>query len=263
MEYLVTLWDAGGSVPPELAVIRKLTARGHRVTVLAGPPLRADVEGIGAAFRPWRQVPHRRSCEEPDPFSNRADTSPPKIVRRLLDQLITGPAALYAHEVGDALNERPASALVSSMLMLGAMAAAQARGLPFIPVVPNCYLMPTPGMPPFGTGWLPARGRAGRLRDAAMNAIQTHLWDRGLPDFNTARADLGLPPLVHLFDQHHAADRVLVLTSRAFDFPATLPPNIRYVGPQLDDPGWVEPLDPPPGDEPLILVGLSLSLIHI
>jgi hypothetical protein len=40
-----------------------------------------------------------------------------------------------------------------------------------------------------------------------------------LAAFNAARAELGLPALAHLSDQHHAAARVLVLTSRAFDFP--------------------------------------------
>lgn len=257
MKYLATIWDAGGSVPPELAVIRRLTAQGHSVTVLAGPPLRADVEAIGATFRAWRDVPHRRDSTEPDPFSNPADRSPAKIVRRLVDELISGPADQYALEVGDALDAQPADALVSSMLMLGGMAAAEARGLPFVPVFPNCYTMMTPGLPPFGTGWLPPRTAVGRLRNSLILAAQLRLWDRGLPRFNAVRSSLGLPTLAHLFDQHHAAERVLVLSSQAFDFPAPLPPNVRYVGAQLDDPGWVQPAEPPPGSEPLILVGLS------
>ena len=93
-------------------------------------------------------------------------------------------------------------------------------------MLPNCYLMPCPGMPPFGTGWLPARGPLGRIRITALNRLATHLWDHGLPTFNAARAELGLPALAHLSDQHHAAARVLVLTSRAFDFPASVPPNV-------------------------------------
>ena len=105
------------------------------------------------------------------------------------------------------------------MLMLGGMAAAETRGTPFAAVLPNCYLMPCPGMPPFGTGRLPAHGPLGRIRITARNRLATHLWDRGLPTFNAARAELGLPALAHLSDQHHAAARVLVLTSRAFDFP--------------------------------------------
>ena len=47
----------------------------------------------------------------------------------------------------------------------------------------------------------------------------------------------------------------------AFDFPArALPPNVRYVGPQLDDPAWAQPWTSPwPDDhpDPLMVVGLS------
>jgi MGT family glycosyltransferase len=53
-------------------------------------------------------------------------------------------------------------------------------------------------------------------------------------------------------------DRIVVLTSEAFDFPGgPLPPNVRYVGPRLDDPEWVEDWTPPPGEDPLVLVGMS------
>ena len=262
MNYLVTIWDAGGSVPPELALVRRLVAAGHQVVALAGPPLQPAVEAAGATFRSWQRVPHRRHPSEPEPFDDSDLSGPPQIVQMMLDRLITGPARDYAAEVGAALDEFRSDALVSSMLMLGGMAAAETRGTPFAAVLPNCYLMPCPGMPPFGTGWLPARGPLGRFRITALNRLATHLWDRGLPTFNAARAELGLPALAHLFDQHHAAARVLVLTSRAFDFPAALPPNVRYVGPQLDDPYWAEPVDLPPGDEPLVLVGMSSTFMN-
>ena len=61
-----------------------------------------------------------------------------------------------------------------------------------------------------------------------------------------------------MFDQVAGTDRILVLTSEAFDFPAPeLPGNVRYVGPRLADPNWVEEWTPPPGNEPLVLVGMS------
>jgi MGT family glycosyltransferase len=257
MDYLVTIWDAGGNVPPELAVVRALVARGHRVVALAGAPLQATVEAAGATFRGWDRVPHRRHPGEPDPFADDDLKRPDQLVQRLHDRIVSGPAADYAREVGSALDELRSDALVSSMLMLGAMAAAEARGVPFAVVVPNCYLLPCPGMPPFGTGWYPAHGPLGRLRDAAVNRLAARLWDRGLPALNSARAQLGLTPLHHLFDQHTAAARVLVQTAQTFDFSAQLPSNVRYVGPCLDDPDWVTPPDLPPGKEPLVLVGAS------
>lgn len=257
MDFLVTVWDAGGSVQPELALARSLRQRGHRVVALAGPPLRSAVEATGAEFRAWHQVPHRRTATDPDPFDDTGMNSPAGLVRMLLDQLVAGPARAYAAEVGAVLDEQRFHALVSSMLMLGGMAAARARGVPFVVGVPNCYPLPCSGMPPFGTGWHPARGPIGRTRDAAVNRVGQRLWDRGLPEFNAVRAELGLAPIRHVFDQHHEAARVFVLTSQAFDFPAELPPNVRYVGPRLDDPVWVRPVEPPPGEEPLVLVGMS------
>ena len=65
----------------------------------------------------------------------------------------------------------------------------------------------------------------------------------GLPAHNRARAQLGLPPLRSPLEQYDRAARVLLLASRAFDFPIRrLPPNVRYVGTPLDD-GPVARLD--------------------
>ncbi|WP_246243154.1 glycosyltransferase [Pseudonocardia bannensis] len=92
--------------------------------------------------------------------------------------------------------------------------------------------------------------------------MATKLWDRGLAPLNATRADLELPSLRHIHDQYTRVARILVLTSPAFDFPTELPANVRYVGPQLDDPVWVEPVELPPGDEPLVLVGMSSTFMN-
>ena len=57
-------------------------------------------------------------------------------------------------------------------------------------------------------------------------------------------------------------DRALVLTSQAFDFPARVPANVEYVGPQLEPaeptPAWASPW-PPEDERPLVVVGLSTT----
>ena len=87
--------------------------------------------------------------------------------------------------------------------------------------------------------------------------------DSGLGPVNLARAHFGLPALTRLEDQHRSADRLLLGTSRAFDFsPDNLPAHIRYVGPQLDDPAWAEPWESPfeaDDQRPLVLVAFSTS----
>jgi MGT family glycosyltransferase len=65
--------------------------------------------------------------------------------------------------------------------------------------------------------------------------------------------------LGHVLDQVRRAHRQLVMTSPAFDFPAALPPAVRYVGPVLEDPLWSQASDwtPPAGRAPLVLVAMS------
>jgi MGT family glycosyltransferase len=85
------------------------------------------------------------------------------------------------------------------------------------------------------------------------------MWNAHLAPVNAARAELGLDPLEGVWEQLDHAGRVLLLSSSAFDFPAELPENVRYVGARLDDPAWAEEWQPPQGDEPLVLASLSTS----
>lgn len=152
-------------------------------------------------------------------------------------------------------------AVTSSFPLLGALMAAEARRIPCAALVPNVVSLPADGMPPFGTGFLPPKGRLGRARDRALNALVDRMWNKGLPELNRARASLGLRPLDRLLAQYEQPERVLALTGTAFDFPATLPANVRYVGPQLDDPAWTEPWTPPADDRPFVLVAMSTTFM--
>src|SRR5262249_60638231 len=89
------------------------------------------------------------------------------------------------------------------------------------------------------------------------------LFGRGTAAFNATRRALGLLPLAHPFEQTTRLARHLVLTSAPFDFPATsLPENVVYTGPELDDPEWADPWNSPwsVGDQrPLVVVGFSTT----
>ena len=146
------------------------------------------------------------------------------------------------------------------MFCLGGMLAAEAARIPFVVLFPNVYPLPARGLPPFGMGLRPARGRLGRWRDEMLNRIIERQWDRkGLTGLNTLRRAYGLAPLGHMFDQVRGAHRQLVMTSPALDFPATLPAGVRYVGPVLEDPVWSQGSSwTLPGDgKPLVLVAMS------
>ena len=97
------------------------------------------------------------------------------------------------------------------------------------------------------------------MRDALAAMALHRLWATGLPTLNAARAAHGLSPVSDVYEQLDHCARVLVMTSPSFDFPVrALPPNVRYVGPQLDDPNWAG-CDHwrPAGDDPLVLVAMS------
>jgi UDP:flavonoid glycosyltransferase YjiC (YdhE family) len=263
MHYLVALWDGGGTVPAEVGVVRRLRARGHAVRVIADPSLAADVADAGAEFRSWVRAPHRRSQAVEDDFIRDWECrTPVALLNRLCERVVTGPAAAYAADVREALTDRPADVVVASGGVLGALVGAESMDVPAVALSANAYSRPAPGLPPFGSGLAPARGPLGRARDRAMNALATALWNRNLPPLNAARTWLGLEPLDGVWDQWDRAARVLVLTSPAFDLPAVLPDNVRYVGPVLDDPVWSEPVTVPEGDEPLVVVGLSSTYMR-
>lgn len=259
--YLFAQWDGGGSLPPELTVVRRLVAAGHAVTVLGDPVTEAEVRSVGVTdFRPWVDAPHHDTRRAEDDYIRDWELrSPTRVLANLMDTLMVGPAPRFATETLAAIDEVHPDAVAVSFPLLGALIAAEVRGLPSAALVPNVVSLPAEGMPPFGTGFLPPQGPLGRLRDRAMNALVDRLWNKGLPELNQLRASLELPPLARLLAQYEHATRVLALTGASFDFPAALPPNVRYVGPQLDDPHWAEPWAPPSGDRPFVLVAMSTT----
>lgn len=250
--YLFALTDAGGTVPPEVGVVRRVAERGHRVIVLADDTMAATVEAAGAEVRTWT-----RPNEE---FRDWELRSPMAQARGMAEHMLVGPAPAQADETGAAIDELQPDLVVTSGFALGAMIAAEARGVPFDLLMPNVYVLPADGMPPFGAGLRPARGPLGRGRDVAMRRAGAALIDRyALGDLNDVRQAHGLDAVSTLWEQMRRARRQLVLTSAAFDFPATLPDNARYVGPILDDPAWADAADwrLPSGDAPLVVVAMS------
>jgi MGT family glycosyltransferase len=257
--YLFALVDGGGTVPPELGTVRRLVERGHRVTVLAEDSMAPDVAATGAELVPWKTAPNRATrLPQDDPYRDWECKTPFQLMDRLLDKQFAGPAGAYATDVSAAIEQRRPDLVVCSMFAVGAMIAAEAAAVPYDVLLCNCYLLPAPGMPPFGLGLRPAKGPLGRVRDRLATAFSRRLWARGLPRINAVRSDHGLEPSSDFFEPFATARRVLVLTSPDFDFPAQLPDNVRYVGPVLDDPAWAAGgWTPPLGEEPLVLVGLS------
>ena len=263
--FLFVLWDGGGNVPPQLALARRLAERGHRVRVLAPHVLRPRIEAAGCVYVPLHEVPeHDSSSPADDLLKDWEARISLSAAARVRDRLIFGTALAYCHDVTAAIEEERPDVVLSDYLLLGGYVAAERAGIPLAALIHTVYPLPAPGMPPYGMGLQPARGAYGRLRDALFAQVFRRFYNARLADLNRVRAASGLPALASVFEQFWRADRLLVLTSPGFDFPAiSLPPNVRYVGPQLDDPAWLAPweLPAPLADDgrPLVLVSLSTT----
>lgn len=177
------------------------------------------------------------------------------------DRFIAGPAADFASDTAEVIEAFRPDCVVADAFMFGAAIAAQAAGLPVTLLLPNIWMLPSKGTPPIGLGFPLAKTSLGRARDATMVAMVNRAFRAGLPALNKARADVGLKPLSSFYDQALGADQILVLSSETFDYASPgVPGNVRYVGPVLDDPDWVEPWQPPwPADitDPIVLVAFS------
>jgi MGT family glycosyltransferase len=255
-EILMTTWDGAGTTPPLMSVARALVERGHTVRVLADPTMRAEVEGTGAEWLSWTQAPHRTKPGLDGLFIRDWEAGPAGFAV-MRDELAVGPAAAFAADVREELEARRPDVMLTELLLFGPQVAAEAAGVPYVVLNPTINVVPAPGVPPFGQGFLPAVSDADRERDRIGGELGMQAWDEALPALNRARAEQDLPPVDHVLDQGRSAALTLVLTSAAFDLVGELPPTVKHVGPRLDDPEWAENWVAPAGDDPLVLVALS------
>jgi UDP:flavonoid glycosyltransferase YjiC (YdhE family) len=109
---LLVCHDAGGTIPPMVALVEAFVARGDEVTVLSQPSVRSRAEAAGGRFRAFSALgdyDHGRSFE---------------------DQLDLIGAAIVGREVGDDLLAVEADVVVVDANLAGALAAAETLSVP-------------------------------------------------------------------------------------------------------------------------------------
>jgi MGT family glycosyltransferase len=263
-EFLFVIWAGGGNVPPQLTLARRLVAHGHRVRMLAPAVLRESIEAAGIAFESYRTTPeHDESVAERSLVRDFDARSKRAAIAAARDNLVAAMARPVAADVFATLEDHPADVVAFDFLLFGAQFAAEKAKVPTAMLIHTVYPFPAPGLPPYGMGWAPMGGPLGALREWIGRSIFRQVYERPLlPRFNAVRAHLGLEPLSTFDELLQRVDTALVLTSPAFDFPARLPANVEYVGPQLDPPapipGWESPWSPA-DHRPLVVVGLSTT----
>ncbi len=265
MKILVAGWDSGGGVEAVQTVVRRAVARGHHVRVLGTEGLRSRFESAGAVFLPYKYAPDNDLRQpETDLVKDWEARNPLSLWARVRDRLLCGPAREFCRDVVEELHREAADVVVVDTLIPSARFGAEVAGVPAVIVMHGPYMVPRAEVPPLGTGFMPARGSPGRLRDRSAAALALAVFRTGLPALNQARAEFGLAPLRDGLDLVSKADQILVCTSPSYDFaPGSVPANVCYVGPQLDDAASAASGDPwagPPG-RPLVLVGLSSTVM--
>src|ERR1700730_675996 len=257
---LFVFWDGGGIVRVQLGLAAGLVERGHDVRVLTEDCLAVDVAAAGCRFEPFVEAPNRASRTE-DLVRDSEARTPLGAFARARDRVVMGPAAAYAHDTRLALEREAVDVLASDYMLFGPPIASERAGVPTALLVHNIYIVPEPGKPAPGPGFLPARGPLGRARDRIVGHALVALFHRGLPAVNRARTEYGLSPFRNALEHFDHVARVLVLTSESFDFHGySHPQHLRYVGSALADPPWVEDWRSPWDEDdsrPLVIVSLS------
>jgi MGT family glycosyltransferase len=257
--FLLAVIDAGGTVPPALSLAAELVRRGHQVRVLADPTIETSARSAGCTFSSWNEAPHFNSHGEQTALVAALEADNPyRAFRAVRDYTGKAMSGRFARDVVSTVRDFPATAILADPLP-GILIGAQATRHPTAALVAQTYARPTPGLPLLGTTWSPGLGCLGNARDKIAPRIASRLLTPTLPRLNSVLERYELLPLDHLSELYDRCSRVLVMTSPSFDLSAPqLPENVRYVGPQLDDPDWAaEAKWQRQGSEPLVLVAPS------
>lgn len=249
--FLLASWGSSGNLNPLLTAGRKLGRNGHRVRIIADPAMRDEVEAADFEFVTWRRAP----------IGTAADPTDISDLKDWLRRVLFDPAAAYAADIRDEMRRDPMDAVLSIDLLFGGVLGAEAAGVPVAMLSPHISIRPLPGVPPAASGLTQPKTPEERAEVAAASDRFADLLNGFLPNLNEGRARLGLTGLDHVMELFDRADRLLLAISQAFDFQAdSLPDNVRYVGPLLDEPSWSKPWRSPwatQSDRPRALIACS------
>ena len=113
---LLVTWDGGGNVPPALGIATELRSRGHAVRVLGHAGQAANVGGSGFEFTAYPTARRFDAVEANSPIAVIATFGDRALGRDVLDEL----------------RRRPADVVVVDCMLVGAMAALDDAGVPYV-----------------------------------------------------------------------------------------------------------------------------------
>ena len=226
-----------GHAFPMIALGRALVARGHEVTLQTWRRWQAHVEAEGIAFAAAPEYQVFPQGPEPLDFYEAvvhasADTLP--LVRELRPDLV-----------------------VADILTLAPALAGELAGVPVATLIPHVHPHGERHFPIYSLGArLPRTPLGAAFWRGAQGTVARGL-ELGRRELNEARARLGLPPLAHV---HGGISRELaiVATFPQLEYPRAWPAHVHVVGPLMWEPPTAA-VEPPPGNEPLVLIAPSTA----
>ncbi len=231
--------DAGGDVPPVLAVVAELASRGHDVDYLPVPwmPRQIGDARLADSLRQRARAAGARpvSYDAWEPTPPGEHSTPPLAELAAFDNVLAwsfyaAMAPSIAQAVEHLLAIESYDAVAIDMGATLAAAACEAHGVPYVILVHTIPISRWwPGRPCPGTG---RRLTGDRVEDERLSNVMDGLIDATwLEGFNRVRSQLGLHALGRVSEVEDRAAVVLVMTEAEFDHGSQgAPANYRYVG---------------------------------
>ena len=234
--YLGAFGDPGHAFPM-LALGEALVARGHAVALQTWRRWEEHAVAAGMTFAAAPEYQVFPTRERP--------LKPYEAVVRA------------ARETVPSVREFAPDIAVADILTAAPALAAELCGVPVATLVPHLHPWAAPGFPPYSFGARLPRTAAGAWLWRRFDGAVAKGLEQGRREYNDSRARLGLPPLAEV---HTGLSRALTLiaTLPQLEYPRRWEPWLRVVGPLLWEPPG-ERVEPPPGDEPVVLVAPSTS----
>jgi UDP:flavonoid glycosyltransferase YjiC (YdhE family) len=167
-------------------------------------------------------------------------------------------AVRAARDTQPLIREFDPEVVVADILTVAGALAAELEERPWVTLVPHVLPTGEPGFPVYSVGAVYPRTAVGAAVWRRFRPMLMKGEEQGRRELNGARERLGLPPLDYV---HGGISRQLSLiaTFPQLEYPRReAMPWARVTGPLL----WelpAEEVEPPPGDEPLVLVAPSTS----
>lgn len=241
-----------GHLFPVVPILQELQRRDHPVAVRTSSAYVAELRALGMDAHALSSA-----VEEIDSDDWLA-RSPGGSQRRAM-LAFERRAPLDAFDLREAIADEQPDMLVVDIMAFGALATAEASGMPWAAWLPYPAWLRCRGVPAYGPGLRPMTGLAGRARDAAVGtlgaigpgrhvttAVNQGRRAAGIETLRSADAVLLRPPLV------------LAMTAEPFEYPrASWPASFRLVGPCAWEPQTASPEWLTNDRRPVVLVSTS------